>query len=376
MRKNNTIEAFFALLRAGLWENDVQLAQYGSLDYGEILKISQEQSVVGLVAAGLEHVTDVKVPQAVVLQFVGETLQIEQRNKTMNAFIAEQASILQSKEIEYVLLKGQGIAQCYERPLWRSSGDVDLLLDEKNFCKAQQYLYTIASAYEPLLKEEKHQEFTVGSWIIELHGNQPTHFSHRTDELLAELQEDAFAKSNVRIWDNNGVSIPLLCPDSDVLFVFTHYLKHFFRGGIGLRQICDWCRLLYTYKDSIIFETLHERLIKTKLMTEWLAFLAFAVDWLGMPCDAAPFYEEQKNLKRKANRILDFILLTGNFGHNRERSYYQRYPYIIGKFISLYWRSMDNIRYFFIFPVDSLRVLAWLIRHGFKNLNRTRIEVS
>ena len=33
--------------------------------------------MVGLVAAGLEHVIDVKVPQVWALQFAGQTLQLE-----------------------------------------------------------------------------------------------------------------------------------------------------------------------------------------------------------------------------------------------------------------------------------------------------------
>jgi hypothetical protein len=78
---DNTIEAFFALVRAGLWETGVQIASYGEVDYERILRIAREQSVVGLVAAGLEHVTDVKVPQMWALQFAGETIQLEQHNK-------------------------------------------------------------------------------------------------------------------------------------------------------------------------------------------------------------------------------------------------------------------------------------------------------
>ena len=49
MRKDNTIEAFFALVRAGLWETEVQLASYGEVDYECILRIAREQSVVGLI---------------------------------------------------------------------------------------------------------------------------------------------------------------------------------------------------------------------------------------------------------------------------------------------------------------------------------------
>lgn len=47
------------------------LLPYGDIDYAEVMRLAQEQAVVGLVAAGLEHVTDVKVPQVWALQFAG-----------------------------------------------------------------------------------------------------------------------------------------------------------------------------------------------------------------------------------------------------------------------------------------------------------------
>lgn len=85
---DNNQKVFFDLLRAGLWEKEVRLSPYKNIDYSVILNLAEEQSVVGLVAAGLEHVVDVKVPQQLALQFAGQTIQLEQRNKAMNAFIA------------------------------------------------------------------------------------------------------------------------------------------------------------------------------------------------------------------------------------------------------------------------------------------------
>ena len=49
-------------MRAGLWEKEARLSQFGEVDYEEIMGLAEEQSVDGLVTAGLEHVTDVKVP--------------------------------------------------------------------------------------------------------------------------------------------------------------------------------------------------------------------------------------------------------------------------------------------------------------------------
>lgn len=85
--KNAITKAFLKLLQAGFWEKDVELREYGFMDFAEIMRLAEEQSVVGIVTAGLEHVKDIKVPQEWTLQFIGTTLQIELRNKEMNAFV-------------------------------------------------------------------------------------------------------------------------------------------------------------------------------------------------------------------------------------------------------------------------------------------------
>lgn len=130
MDKNQ--QAFFALLR-GLWEKEVRLAPYGEIDFSAVLDLAEEQSVVGLLAAGIEHVVDGKPQKKNVLQFIGRTVQLEQRNQAMNYFIGVLVEKMREAGIYTVLVKGQGVAQCYERPLWRSCGDVDFFLDDENY---------------------------------------------------------------------------------------------------------------------------------------------------------------------------------------------------------------------------------------------------
>ena len=47
--ENNNIEAFLELVRAGLWESEAQLSQFGKVDYAEVMRLAEEQSVVGLI---------------------------------------------------------------------------------------------------------------------------------------------------------------------------------------------------------------------------------------------------------------------------------------------------------------------------------------
>ena len=101
---DNNQQAFLELVRAGLWEKEARLFQYKKIDFQEIFRLAEEQSVTGLITAGLEHIVDVKAPQEDVLQFVGCALQLEQQNMTMNAFVAELIEKLRKKNIFAVII--------------------------------------------------------------------------------------------------------------------------------------------------------------------------------------------------------------------------------------------------------------------------------
>lgn len=362
MNNPNTNQlAFFTLLRAGLWEQEAQLSHLGEIDYSAIYTLAEEQSVVGLVAAGIEHVSDIKLPKGTVLQFVGQTLQLEQRNNSMNAFIEELIGKLRSEDIYTLLIKGQGIAQCYERPQWRACGDVDLFLSKDNYDKARELLIPLALDVEEDVKRQ-HLGMKIGEWSVELHGTIHGRVGHRVNKGLDEIKEDIFIGGQVRSWLNRNTLIFLPSADNDVIIVFSHILQHFFEVGIGLRQICDWCRLLWTYKDSINKRLLENRLKSMGVMTEWKAFASLAVDYLGMPREAMPLYSDEKKWSKKAEKICTIIIETGNFGHKRDNSYRTRHSYLIMKFISLWRNTRDSMSYFAIFPVDAIR--TWFLRLG------------
>lgn len=367
MQLNRNQQAFFALVRAGLWEQDAQLSQHEQIDFNQVYRLTEEQSVVGLVAAGIEHVINLKVPQVLALQFAGQAIQLELRNKTMNAFISDLIEKLRKEDIYAILVKGQGIAQCYEKPLWRACGDVDLLLSESNYERAKELLCPLATDVETEYTHFKHQGLTIDGWVVELHGTLHSRLSKCVDRLIDEVQKDVICGGQVRSWLDGQTQVFLPAPDEDVIFVFIHILHHFFFEGIGLRQICDWCRLLFCYREKLDLRLLESRIRNAGLMSEWKAFAAFAVDYLGMPMEAMPLYDgndkQNKELKRKAARICSFVLEVGNFGHKQRRDY-NGMSYVKRKFISFWGRLSDMLRHFSIFPLDSIRFFGGVLRSG------------
>lgn len=364
---DNNQKVFFELLRAGLFPDHgegvmVHDTLFMDVNWGKVYQIAQEQSVQGVVLQGIEEQRakniELSVPKVLLLQWIGEVQAIEQRNKDMNAFIAKLIGMLRNGDVYTLLVKGQGIAQCYERPLWRACGDVDLFLSEENYKKAQALLIPIAHNVEEENPFNRHLAMTIDNWEVELHGTLRSQLGKRIDRVIDEVQEDVFFGGNVRSWDNNGVQVFLPSTNNDTIFIFTHILQHFFSEGIGLRQICDWCRLLYTYRDSLNHKMLELRLRKMGLLPHWKTFAALAVDTLGMPVEAMPLYSDREKWHKKGGRILSLILESGNFGHGRDQSYKKKYPKFIEYAISFWVFTRYGFKQFVIFPSDAVR--GWM----------------
>ena len=214
---------------------------------------------------------------------------------------------------------------------------------------------------------DKHYSAEVDGFVVELHGTMRGMLTKKADDFMDELQVELFKNNRSREWDNNGTVVKLPCPDDDLFFVFTHILKHFFHYGIGLRQVCDWCRLLYTYRDSLNYELLESRLRKMALMSEWKVFYNLASRYLGMLDLDSRFMFHDSRCDKKADRVLAFILETGNFGHNRDNSYYNNTNAIVRGMMSLWRHTCDSFKHSFIFPMDSVRIWCRMFCLGVKD---------
>lgn len=365
---------FLSFLRAGLWEDGTLELSPDDAKYMKVVcELAAQQSVTGLVTAGLEHVecpggAKFELPMSLSMKLVSTMLAMEKRNMAMNRFIEELVNELHDEQLSIVLVKGQGIAQCYKRPLWRASGDIDLLVDGSTYTRLSEILTARATQVEKEDKAKMHFAMTVDGWEIELHGKLDSNVSSRANGVVDKVKNLVLAENQTRIWHNGDTDVYLPSPDCDVVLVFSHILQHYFRGGIGLRQICDWCRLLSTYASSIDLTLLESRIKEMGMMTEWKSFAALAVDYLGMPKSFMPMYDKRSRWSKNARGILKHIFETGNFGHNRDNSYFHRYPFVVRKFISLHRHTRDIVlRHLVLFPMDSIRLFFSMLTTGLRS---------
>ena len=121
-----------------------------------------------------------------------------------------------------------------------------VVLSSENYERAEDFLKPLAREVEVEDIGKKHIGMTIDSWTVELHGTLRNGLTRRASRVIDRLQEDTFRCGKVQIWRDGDVDIPIPAIDNNVVFIFSHILQHFIHGGIGLRQICDWCRLLWT----------------------------------------------------------------------------------------------------------------------------------
>ena len=350
---------FFTLLRSGLWGTvpDVSSFQPSAEDWKQVLRIAKEQTVIGLVAEGAALCPSGFVPEAVGLRLIGLCESIRRRNAQTNSVIASLVALFAEDGIPLFLLKGQGVACCYLKPELRMPGDIDLFVLPEDYQQSKKTLSKIGVRDEGEGLDKLHYGAMHGDLEIEIHGTVHTSLGNRINGCLDDMQRELFEAESCRSLECTGkdgsVRMKLPSPDFDALFVFIHLLQHFFCGGLGLRQLCDWARLLHCYRDSVDVPKLEARLKRMGVTSEWKAFMSFIVNYLSLPEEDAILLD--MGCEAKARRIWRYVEMVGNFGTKIRRRDRTRDPYLIRKVQSFVINSKCFLVHIAIFPLDSLK---------------------
>ena len=103
---------------------------------------------------------------------------------------------------------------------------------------------------------------------------------------------------------------------------------------------------------------LETRIRKMGLMTEWKAFYNLANRYLGMPDLGEGIMASDSWFDKKADRIMGYVLESGNFGHNRDVSYRAKNSAVLVNTITLWRRICDFANFTRVFPLDSPKFLG------------------
>ena len=382
------VRAFLALTSAGLFGGDgfsysVPGTDPSSIDWkavhwDAVMQLAKEQALVGIVASAfdaggsavsflgceLQEVMDRDHRKA----FAKKVYSIEQRNQKMDESVAKLFNYLERNGLHPVLLKGQGIARSYANPHRRSPGDIDILLPGEEYAQAKNLLKEKARKIMDEGLYEKQQQMFIADCIVELHGTMRVTLSKKIDSFLDRLMDRMFSDGSFSFFTSNGSDILMPLPQINAVYVFCHILEHLFHSGIGLRQVCDLCRILLVHRDEIDREKLHSDISSLGLMDEWKTLASLMVNYLGVRAEDVACYERSSKWSLKSKRLLAYILSTGNMGKNRDLSYRKKYPYLIKKTVSLWLILRNALRLGSIFPKDVALISLKGIASGLKDL--------
>ena len=304
---DNSSNFFLTLVAAGLFGKNIKLSQFADANWQDMYRLAYEQSVLGLVLVGLEY-SDIKPPQDLLLQWIGEVQLIEQRNNMLDKELVEFASICAENDYEYMVVKGSTVGYLYPKPEWRQAGDIDFLVHgEGNL--VQKYSRVLSVEIQNVV--EKEVGFDRNDVRYELHISLRTWAKKKHQQVWDELIEKEWL-SNYYV-EINSMKIRTLSPTVNSAYIFIHLFFHFIREGVSLRQFSDWAVVLHHYRDEIDREKLLQILLDLNVYEACCAFETILVDKLGLPLRELPLPIGNDDRKWQ-QKILKDIFRGGNFG--------------------------------------------------------------
>lgn len=308
-------EMFFKLIRLAIGtcqDRHVMLDQDG---WSAVFDMACKQAMVAVVLDGVELLpAEQRPPAAVLMPWIGMVQRIEAQNRKLNHAVIRICERFRQEGKTAILLKGQGNAVWYPRPLHRMSGDIDLWIDGR-----REDLVRYVRRYTPQVDVFYHHvDFPVLKDIsIELHFT-PSWMNHwrmnRRLQLYFQQWHKESALHKVALPEGAGeTAVPVLAMNR--VYLLVHIYRHLFDEGIGVRQLLDYYfALIQPCTAEERLETLH--ILCQLRMKRFAAAMMYVLQHV--------FGLEDRFLllppsTKSGKRLLDEVMLAGNFGQYDSR---------------------------------------------------------
>ena len=255
-------QAFLVLLRQGLWgRKEVEQTGFPLTpeEWTQIYDMSVKQTVQGIVYDGIGLLPkEQQPPRSLLVQWTIAIDQLERMNRQQNALLGVLPQLFgQEPAIPYQVLKGQGIAAFYRKPLHRLCGDIDLYFgNEEQTEKANQRIEALGAKVER--GHYKHSHVVYKRMQIENHQFfLPVRGKKDVKELERHLRSVALpATEEVKYVEGTRLIMP--SADFNALFLTAHAMNHFLYETIRLRNMCDWALFLKAEQQHVNWKVFYQ----------------------------------------------------------------------------------------------------------------------
>lgn len=357
---NENIQVYIDFLKFSLDEEAHIPSCIKDMDWDGLYEFGNKQAINGILYHGLLKLKDSKYRpnKMIIFRWYSCYQKIKEDNQRVYKDAAKLTYQLLMDGYKGCVLKGQGNAMMYPDPYMRTSGDIDMWTMPTRQ-RIEKY-GPIKNENVDIIKYVKSKDITLT--MVEYHHIQYNIFKNTIVEihLFPSFMGNLFYEFRLRHWfekvkknqfielvnipDSKGGKICVPANLFNYVFQLSHIMRHFFCGGIGLRQIIDYYYLLHRKLSK-------EEYLELLKILSYFNMLKFAkgIMWiLGEKMGLSSIYLYVEPNKKIGELIYNEILMVGNFGHFDKRYNISKVPALLRYIISLY----RNLKFLLYFPSE------------------------
>lgn len=289
--------------------------QLSDSDWWNLIKLAQNHSVLSIIAENEVFIDNCNHAQKEYI--FDEANKVVMRNYRLLWLASKYQKILNDAGIDSVLIKGFATAIYYDVPEVRKSGDIDILITDKN--KVDKAIYILLSKglkYVDKQHSSHHIELVNDRGItVELHQTLAEHFDNKyMDNQLQDIVKEYKEHKASISFLGNTLYIP--SDGYNAFSLIVHMLQHYLRAGFGLKLLCDWV----VFWNRTISDTEKEQFIyqvkQLHMETFVSAITSVCVRYFGLSKEKVSFMMNEKEDKTLLNAIIMDIIEAEEFGYS------------------------------------------------------------
>lgn len=327
----------------GVLNEDYKI-EYDDCDWQKIYSLACEHSVVNLLYYAVEK-GDTNIPDSIKSRLQGHFMSlVMQLHKQKQCFAVLSREFAENK-IRFLSLKGQSVRDAYPEEEMRSSCDVDLFYDSAYTDR----MHEIAQRLGFVLREtgENHYEYEKGNITVEFH-----YALTPPNSFLNEYYKDVWEKLKT----DDGLKHSFTTEDN-YIYIILHFVKHFFSGGGGIRQMAD----IYMYNKKYL--QMDREYLNAEFEKLGISVFVKTIESIAFKMFNDQSYTEEEK------EVLDFIISGDTYGSassaleskfKGKTETHTRINYIIYRIFPPF-EKMKNL-YGFLEKAPLLLPVCWVVR--------------
>lgn len=308
---------FFELIRVALHRQDSLSHTPSAKEWVGLYHIAEKQALLGVCFYAIRRLDEqgqsVNIPEAIRMQWLGVTAQIQRRNEVLNRRCEELHKRLRDAGFRSCILKGQSMAGIYNLDLnfnagcnlgfYRQSGDIDVWVDGDRK-QIMEYVNSVAPTDDVRWLHTRLDVFNDAE--VEMHF-MPSYlecpWQNRALQRFFDSEKEACFASGK-------------CTDRfNQVFILAHAFRHLFSEGVGMRQLMDYYFVLKNSVERISRDEFSLFMNRTGMerfaeALMWIMQHVFGLESEYLLCEPSEKY---------GRVLLDEMIQSGNFGHQDER---------------------------------------------------------